>query len=95
VLHHVKDLSPEQRQAIESLLGHKVSEEETLSIKSIATSSIVKSNLSPEERADTLKRLDQYFAKVDAGRKPVSAEEEEAVINEALQSARPSYRPVR
>jgi hypothetical protein len=39
--------------------------------------------------------MDKYFAKIDAQRKPVSEEEEEEIINEALRSTRPGYRPVR
>jgi hypothetical protein len=43
MLHHVKNLSPEQRHAAEILLGHPVSENETLSIKSLASSTIIPS----------------------------------------------------
>jgi len=94
MLHPVKDLSPEQRRTVESLLGHTVSEEESVSIKSIRASSILASSLTADERKQALERLDRYFAKVDAGREPVSEAEEEAIINEALRSARTGSRPV-
>jgi hypothetical protein len=35
MIHSVKDLSPDQRLTIESLLGHPVSEEEQISVRTI------------------------------------------------------------
>ena len=48
MMHHVKDLSPEQRVAIESLLGRSVSEDEAVSIKALNPSAIVPSRLTGE-----------------------------------------------
>ena len=67
MLHRVKGLSPEQKVAVEAVLDRAVSSDD-----------LVPSQLSPEERAEALRKLDRYFAKVDSGRKPVSEEEEEA-----------------
>ena len=94
MLHHVKDLSPEQRQAVENLLGRPVAEDESVSIKGIRPSAIIPSRLSQQERKEALEQLHRYFAKVDAQRKPVTEAEEEEIINEALRSTRPDYRPV-
>ena len=94
MLHHVRDLSPDQKRAIENLLGRPVSEDESVSIKGIRPSAIIPSQLSPEQRKEALEKLDRYFAKVDAQRTPVSEKEEEEIINEALRSTRPNYRPV-
>jgi len=47
--------------------------------------------LSPEERREAREKLARYFAKVDAGRLPVSEAEEDAIITEALRSTRPNY----
>jgi hypothetical protein len=94
MLHHVKDLSPDQKRAIENLLGRQVSEDESVSIKSIRPSAIIPPHLSPEERKESLEKLRRYFAKVDAQRMPVSEREEEEIINEALRATRPKYRPV-
>jgi hypothetical protein len=91
MLHEVKDLSPEQRRAVENLLGRPVAEDESVSIKGIRPSAIIPSPLSSEERKEALAKLQRCFAKVDAQRKPVSEVEEEEVINEALRSARPNY----
>jgi len=69
-LHNVKDLSPEQRRAVENLLGRSVEEDESVSIKSIRPLAIVPPRLSSEERTEALAKLRRYFAKVDAQRKP-------------------------
>lgn len=95
MLHHVKDLSPEQRRAIENLLGRPVGEDEFVSIKGIRPSAIISPQMSPAEREETLEKLRRYFIKVDAHRKPVTEAEEEEIMNEALRSTRPGYRPVR
>ncbi len=88
-MHHVKDLTPEQRHAAEILLGHAISEDETVSIKSIGPSTIIASKLSPEERITALADLKKRLAGPEC-----KAAEEEAAVNEALRSTRPNYRPV-
>jgi hypothetical protein len=92
MLYQVKDLSPEQRHAAEILLGHPVSEDEAVSIKSLGPSTIIPSKFSPEERIEALRALNERFAKT---RGPdVSEDEEKAAASEALRSTRPNYRPV-
>jgi hypothetical protein len=92
MLYPVKNLSPEQRQAAEMLLGHAVSEDEAVSIKSLRPSMIVPSRLSPEERIEALRALNERFAKTASA--DVSEDEEEVAVNEALRSSRPNYRPI-
>ena len=86
----VKDLSLEQRQAVETLLGRPVSDEESVNVRAFAPP------LPPSEgdRKAALEGLKQYFALIDAKRQPASDEEADDIINEALRSVRPSYRPV-
>ena len=89
MLHRVRDLSPEQRHAAEILLGRPVSEDEAVSIKSLGPST---SKLSPEERIEALRALNERFANASG---PMSRdEEEEAAVNEALRPARPNCTPV-
>jgi len=83
--HSVKDLSIEQKLAIESLLGRRVSDDEQISLTTVP---------SKEQRVAALEGLNRYFAHVDAHRQPVSEEEAEEIINEAIRSVRPNYRPV-
>lgn len=84
VVHRAKDL----------LLGRRISDEEAVSVRAVVPPAIIPSQLSREDRAEALRRLDRYFAKVDASRKPVSEQEEEAIMLEAIRSVRPDYRPL-
>ena len=52
---------------------------------------IIPSKLSPEERVEALRALEKRFANAD--RPEVGDEEEESVVNEALRSTRPEYKP--
>lgn len=58
MLYRVKDLSPEQKHAAERLLGHPVSDDVAVSIKSLDPATIIPSRFSPEERIAALRALD-------------------------------------
>jgi len=88
MIHKAKDLSPDQRAAIESLLGRRILEDETISVRAIESPS-----LSDERKRELVEQLKKYFAEVDARRKPGSSEEAEEIINDAMKSVRPGYRP--
>jgi hypothetical protein len=92
MLYQVKDLSPEQRRAAEMLLGYAVSEDDAVSIKNLGPSTVAPSKLSPEERIEAWRALNERFEKTS--RPGVSEDEEEAAVNEAMRSSRPNYRPV-
>jgi len=83
-----KDLSPDRKKAIESLLGRRVLEDEAISVRAIEPST-----LSDQQRQEQAEELRKYFAEVDARRKPGSAEEAEEILTEAIRSTRPGYRP--
>ena len=88
MIRDVKDLSPDQKLAVESLLGRSVSEQETVSVQAFQPPAI-----SDRRRQEIAAALRQYFAEVDAKRPPVSAEEADDIINEAMRYSRPGYRP--
>jgi len=88
MIRHAKDLSPDQKAAIESLLGRRVLEDEAISIRAIEPPA-----LSEERKHELAEQLKKYFADVDARRKPGSPEEADDIINEAMRSVRPGYRP--
>ena len=88
MIREVKDLSPDQKVAVESLLGRSVSERETVSVQAFQPPAI-----SDQRRQQVVEALRQYFAEVDANRQPVSAEEGDDIISEAMRSSRPGYRP--
>ena len=93
MLYRVRDLSPEQKRAAEVLLGHPVSDDDAVSVKSLNPSSIIPSRLSPEERIAAMRALDESFASQVA---EVSEEAEDDLVREAFRSTtRPHYRPVR
>ena len=90
MVHRAKDLSPDQRSAVESLLGRPISEKETVSVSAFEPPAI-----SEQQRQKVAEDLERYFAEVDANRKPVSADAADEIITEAIRSSRPGYRPHR
>ncbi len=90
MIHNASDLSADQKTVTEGLLGRRVLEGEEISVRVIQPPP-----LSDERRAEVLRDLQTHFAQVEAQRQPASAEEADAIIDEALRSARPNYRPIR
>jgi len=88
MIHRAKDLSPDQRAAIESLLGRRILEDKAISVRAIESSA-----LTDERKHELVEQLKKYFAEVDARRNPGSSEEAEDIINDAMKSVRPGYRP--
>jgi hypothetical protein len=88
MIRNAKDLSPDQKMAIEGLLGRRVLEDEEISVRAIQPAV-----LSDERRKELVEELRNYFAEVDSRRKPGSAEEAEEILTEAMRSVRPHYRP--
>jgi hypothetical protein len=87
MIRNAKDLSPDQKAAIESLLGRRVLEDEAISIRAIEPPALT------DQRQEQAAELRKYFSEVDAHRKPGSAEDAEEILTEAIRSSRPGYRP--
>ena len=87
MIRNAKDLSPDQKAAIESLLGRRVLEDEAISIRAIEPPA-----LSEERKHELAGQLKKYFSEVDARRMPGAPEEAEDIIDEAMRSVRPGYR---
>ena len=92
MVHSVKDMSADQRVAVESLLGRQLRDEEKVSIRPIP---VTKDAPSLSRRLEISEAMREYFARVDAQRKDVPEEEIDAAIDEALRHARPSHKPIR
>jgi hypothetical protein len=90
MIRNAKDLSLDQKAAIESLLGRRVLDNEAISIRAIEPPA-----LSDQRRQEQTAELRKYFSEVDARRKPGSPEEAEEILTEAIRSSRPGYRPHR
>ena len=88
MIRDVKDLSPDQKMAVESLLGRSVLEQETVSVQAFQPPPI-----SDQGRQEIVGALRRYFAEVDAKRQPVFTREADDIINEAMRNSRPGYRP--
>ena len=82
------DLSPDQKAALEKLLGRRVQDGEAVSVRTFEPAAV-----SRERKIEIANELRKYFAEVDAARRPVSDEEADDIINEAMRSVRPGYRP--
>jgi len=85
---NAKDLSPDQKAVMETLLGRRVQEGEAVSLRTFEPAAI------PHRRKlEIADELTKYFAEVGASRKPVSEEEAEDIVTEAMRSVRPGCRP--
>jgi hypothetical protein len=88
MIYKAKDLSPEQKVAVESLLGRHVLDDEAISVRAIEPPA-----LPDQQKHELVEVLRKYFAEVDARRHPGPAEEAEDILTEAIRSSRPGYRP--
>jgi hypothetical protein len=88
MIHKAADLSEDQKLAIESLIGQRLSEQDKVSVRRLPP----QPELSAERRQEIAEGLRRYFAQVDAQRRPISEEEAEDVIDEAVRSIKPGYR---
>jgi hypothetical protein len=88
MVHKAKDLFPEQKVAIESLLGRHVLDDEAISVRSVQPPA-----LSDQQKHELAEQLRNYFAEVHARRHPGSSHEAEHILTEAIRSSRPGYRP--
>jgi len=87
MIRKAKGLSADQRLVVESLLGRRVLEAETVSIEAFEPPAV-----SDQRRLEIAEELKRHFAEVDAGSAEVSATETDDIITEAMRSSRPGYR---
>ena len=85
---NANELSPDQKAALETLLGRRVQDSEAVSVRTFEPAVV-----SHERKLEIANELRKYFAEVDASRRPVAHEEAEDIITEAMSSVRPGYRP--
>lgn len=92
MLHKVRDLPIETRGVVESLIGRRLREDETFSIRPMH---LQKEGAEPQVAGEVANRLEKYFAEVDA-QYPIPPEgEAEAALDEAMRSIRSGYTPHR
>jgi hypothetical protein len=88
MIRNAKDLSPDQKTVLESVLGRRILADEAISVRAIEPPA-----LSEQRRQVQSEQLRKYFAEVDSRRKPGSAEEGDEILAEAIKSTRSNYRP--
>jgi hypothetical protein len=88
MIRKAKDLSSEQKTAIESLLGRRVLDDEAISVCAIESPA-----LSDRQKHELAEHLSKYFAEVDVRRRRGPSEDAEEILTEAIRSSRPGYRP--
>ena len=86
MMHKAKDLSADQKQVLESLLGRQVLEQETISVRAFESPAI-----SDEQRQQVANELRQLFAEADANRRSATDDEVSSAVTEAMRSTRPGY----
>jgi hypothetical protein len=80
---------PTRRPLSKASWGRELLESEDISVRAFEPAPV-----SEQRRREIAEELRKYFAEVDANRRNVSDNEAEEIINEALRSIRPNYRPV-
>ncbi len=95
MLRREEDLSPQQRLALESLLGRTLQSGEEVYISASNPATIIPSSLTPPQRQQSIELLKKHFADIAAKSNPnVTPDEEDGILVEAMRSVRPDYRPV-
>jgi hypothetical protein len=84
--HQVKDLSADQRLAIESLVGRPLRDDESLTIR---PSHILKEAPTGKEREHLFRRYQDHLDELARRVTNVSEDEIEAVVDEAIRHVRP------
>jgi hypothetical protein len=75
MIRNAKDLSPDQKTVLESLLGRRTLADEAISVRAIDLPAL------SEQRQEQSEQLRKYFAEVDSRRKPGSAEEADEILS--------------
>ncbi len=87
ILVPVTQLTPLQRQVAESLLGEPVSDDEVLGIRA-AKAAMVKPAAGAEARKAIVASIVSHAERIEASLPYISAEEELALIEEAIRASR-------
>ncbi|MFN0102841.1 MAG: hypothetical protein ACKV2U_12210 [Bryobacteraceae bacterium] len=90
-LHSARSLSPSVRSALEQLLGRTLSDNEAISVRAYQPHEAP----SPAQQRAIAGELNQYFAMIDEKCKDIPEGEREEILDEAIRSVRPGYRPMR
>ena len=89
-LHSARKLPQPIRIALERLLGRTLSDNEAISVRAYQPHEAP----SPEQQRHLIGELQSHFARIDERTKDIPDSEREEILDEAIRSVRPGYRPV-
>ena len=90
-LHSARRLPPLVRSALEQLLGRTLGDDEAISVRAYQPHEAP----SLEQQRAIADEMRRHFAKIDEKCKDLSESEQEEILDEAIRSVRPGYRPTR
>jgi hypothetical protein len=90
-LHSARGLSPDVRNALETLLGRTLKDDEAISVRAYQPHEAP----AAEQQRRAVRGLEQYFTKIDQRLKDVPEDQLDEMVDEAIRSVRPGYRSIR
>jgi hypothetical protein len=90
-LHSARTLPPPVRTVLEQLLGRALDDSETISVRAYQPHEAP----SRDQQQASARELRQHFFEIDEKSKDIPESEQDEIIDEAIRSVRPGYRPVR
>lgn len=87
MIHEARDLSPEQRAAVELLLGRPLDEKEAVCVQAFEPVPV-----SEQQRREVSAELRKLLAEVDVSLRLAAGQNSEEIFVEAMRSSRPGYR---
>ena len=90
MVHKMRDLPPEARGVVESLIGRRLTDEEVFSIRPMRIQREGAGVTAALEAAD---RFEEYFEEIDRQHPPLPAGQVEEVIVQTMRQVRPGYKP--
>ena len=88
-LHSARTLPPPVRKALEQFLGRALDDAEAISVRAYQPHEAP----SPVQQQTMARELRRYFAQIDAKCIDVPESEQDEIVDEAIRSVRPGYRP--
>jgi len=89
-LHSARKLPQTVRSALEQLLGRALRDDEAISVRAYQPHEVPP----PEQQPALTDELRRHFAKIDERTNDIPEGEQEEILDEAIRSVRPGYRPV-